>query len=203
MTLTLNTSWPSICYSCLVILHQANHTDGPSSLWQANQRDGQGDARAGQHVVRPGCERGGLAAFWCTAGSRRSCYMTRSSSCILNECVQMCHSQSVVPLWGLKRMRHIGVAQSWSSLSLLRCWRTSGPVSWSKWPRFRSRNIRSGSSSCTRICRNPPTAAKLSESVGKYGQNCHFDSAPNGSPAVPGQHWLHLHDPQPCCFSHD
>lgn len=51
-------------------------------------------------------------------------------------------------------------------LSVLgRCWKTSGPASWSKSLGSRSRSIRSGSSNCTRTCRNPKTAARLSESV--------------------------------------
>lgn len=48
---------------------------------------------------------------------------------------------------------------------LIRCWKTSGPVSWSKLLASRSRSIRNGSSNCTRTCRNPKTVAKLSESV--------------------------------------
>lgn len=48
----------------------------------------------------------------------------------------------------------------WMFSPLNRCWRTSGPVSWSKLLASRSRSTRSGSLNCTRTCRNPTTAAK-------------------------------------------
>lgn len=66
----------------------------------------------------------------------------------------------------LEQTAHLQVQTALDSVVWLsRCWRTSGPASWSKLPEFRSRSIRSGSSNCTRTCRNPTTATKLSEFI--------------------------------------
>lgn len=60
---------------------------------------------------------------------------------------------------------HVKVAECLILSCWNRCWRTSGPVSWSKLLAFKNRSTKSGSSNCTRTCRNRTTAARLSEFV--------------------------------------
>lgn len=117
-----------------------------SSVRQAEHWNGWSDAPTGQYVEWPWCKCGCLSTLWCTAGIRRTC-------------LQCCRVTYQRKSWSVRGLQ-------FSTVSLFcRCWKTSGPASWSKSLGSKSRSIRSGSSNCTRTCRNPKTAAKLSESV--------------------------------------